>query len=101
TGRKVVIEAGTDLTIKAGGSFIRLDPSGVTIGGAKVRINSGGCPGSGTGARPLLPLDAQEPTVEAFSPDDCNVLQQKNSTECARQTGLPFCAACASCPEEK
>ncbi|GAB6112282.1 type VI secretion system Vgr family protein [Desulfomicrobium salsuginis] len=58
TGRKIVIEAGTDLTIKAGGSFIRLDPSGVTIGGAKVRINSGGSPGSGSGAVPQLPLNS-------------------------------------------
>ncbi len=60
-GMKAVIEAGTELTVKAGGSFIKLDPSGVTIVGAKVRINSGGSPGSGTGARPLLPLDSLVP----------------------------------------
>jgi len=57
-GRKTVIEAGTELTIKAGGSFIRLDPSGVCINGAKVAINSGGSPGWGSGARPLLPRQA-------------------------------------------
>lgn len=43
------------MTIKAGNGFIKLDPSGVTVGGSKVRINSGGGPGSGTGANPLLP----------------------------------------------
>ena len=60
-GMKTVIEAGTELTVKAGGSFIKLDPSGVSIVGAKVRINSGGSPGSGTGAKPLLPLDSLVP----------------------------------------
>jgi len=60
-GRKAVIEAGAELTIKAGGSFIRLNASGVTIVGPKVRINSGGSPGSGTGARPLLPGESIVP----------------------------------------
>ena len=56
TGRKTVIEAGTELTIKAGSGFIKIDPSGVYVGGAKVKLNSGGSPGKGTGARPLLPI---------------------------------------------
>jgi len=60
-GSKAVLEAGTELTVKAGGSFIRLDPSGVTIVGAKVGINSGGSPGSGSGARPLLPVNSLLP----------------------------------------
>ena len=51
-GDKVVIEAGSDLTIKGGGSFIRLTPAGVVILGAKVKINEGGSPGSGSGAAP-------------------------------------------------
>lgn len=54
-GLKTIIEAGSELTIKAGNGFIKLDPSGVTVGGSKVRINSGDRPGSGTGANPLLP----------------------------------------------
>ncbi len=55
-GRKTVIEACTELTIKAGAGFIKIDPSGVYIGGTKVRVNSGGSPGRGAGARPLLPI---------------------------------------------
>jgi hypothetical protein len=58
-GRKIVVEAGSELTIKAGGSFIKIDPSGVYVGGAKVRINSGGSPGTGSGASPLLPSDSE------------------------------------------
>ena len=55
SGTKTVLEAGAELTIKVGAGFIKLDPSGVTISGAKIKINSGGSPGSGSGARPLLP----------------------------------------------
>ncbi|AUG02256.1 type VI secretion system tip protein VgrG [Pseudomonas sp. 09C 129] len=55
TGNIVVLEAGAELTAKAGGSFVKLDAGGVTISGADVKINSGGAPGVGTPAAPLLP----------------------------------------------
>ncbi|EIU1413394.1 type VI secretion system tip protein VgrG, partial [Pseudomonas aeruginosa] len=66
SGLKVVLEAGAELTLKGGGSFLKLDASGVTLSGANVRVNSGGSPGSGSGAAPLLPgppLDADAATV--------------------------------------
>ncbi|MBD3655388.1 type VI secretion system tip protein TssI/VgrG [Marinobacter sp.] len=46
-GAKVVLDAGVELTIAGGGSFIKLDPSGVTLSGPGIRINSGGSAGSG------------------------------------------------------
>ncbi|HCU67739.1 MAG TPA: type VI secretion system tip protein VgrG [Desulfomicrobium sp.] len=101
SGIKTVFEAGTELTLKVGGSFIKLDPSGVTIGGPAVKMNAGGSPGRGTGARPLLPLSAVVPGIDSFNPDDCDVSRQHDATASARQTGLPFCAACAACPEEQ
>ncbi|WP_123361453.1 type VI secretion system tip protein TssI/VgrG, partial [Pseudomonas chlororaphis] len=55
TGNIVVLEAGAELTAKAGGSFVKLDAGGVTISGANVKVNSGGAPGVGTPAAPLLP----------------------------------------------
>ena len=55
---KAVLEAGADLTLKVGGSFVRLNAGGVTISGPTVKINSGGSAGVGTGARPLLPEGA-------------------------------------------
>ncbi|MDH1054432.1 type VI secretion system tip protein VgrG, partial [Pseudomonas alcaligenes] len=55
SGLKVVLEAGAELTFKAAGSFIKLDASGVTLVGPQIKINSGGGPGSGTGATPILP----------------------------------------------
>lgn len=54
-GQKVVIEAGTELTLRGGAGWIKLDPSGVRFGGPKVNLGGGGSPGNGSGANPLLP----------------------------------------------
>jgi type VI secretion system secreted protein VgrG len=64
-GSSIVIEA-PDVTIKGGGGFIRVDGGGVTIVGSLVRINSGGSPGSGSGAQP----EAPEPARPAELDDD-------------------------------
>jgi type VI secretion system secreted protein VgrG len=55
SGLKVVLEAGSELTLKGGGSFIKLDGGGITLVGPVIKINSGGAPGSGSGAAPVLP----------------------------------------------
>ena len=49
---KVVIEAGMEITLKGAGGFVKIDPTGVTIQGTLVRINSGGAPGSGSPGTP-------------------------------------------------
>ncbi|MBE7374637.1 bacteriophage T4 gp5 trimerisation domain-containing protein, partial [Pseudomonas lopnurensis] len=54
-GDKVVIDAGLELTASGGGSFLKLDPGGITLSGATIDINSGGAPGNGSGAKPILP----------------------------------------------
>nr|WP_298118187.1 type VI secretion system tip protein TssI/VgrG [uncultured Pseudomonas sp.] len=56
SGQKVVLEAGSELTFKAAGSFIKLDGSGITMVGPIIKFNSGGGPGSGSGAAPVLPI---------------------------------------------
>ncbi len=56
SGMKVVLDAGSEITFKVGGSFVKLDPSGVTLVGPSVNINAGGSPGSGSGAAPLPPV---------------------------------------------
>ncbi|XXT21211.1 type VI secretion system tip protein TssI/VgrG [Sorangium sp. So ce429] len=63
-GSALVIEAAEDLTLKGPGGFIRIDSSGVTIRGTLVRINSGGSPGAGAGARPELPEAAKVAVIE-------------------------------------
>ncbi|HEV7403999.1 MAG TPA: type VI secretion system tip protein TssI/VgrG [Chthoniobacteraceae bacterium] len=44
TGGNVLIQANS-ITLQAGGNFVKVDPSGVTIVGTIVLINSGGSPG--------------------------------------------------------
>jgi len=51
-GMKVVLEAGMQITLKAAGGFVDIGPSGVTIQGTMVLINSGGAAGSGTAQSP-------------------------------------------------
>ena len=58
-GMTVVIEAGMQLTLKVGGNFVDIGPAGVSIVGTMVMINSGGAPGSGSGATVQSP-DAPE-----------------------------------------
>jgi len=59
-GMKVIIEAGMQLTIKGAGGFVDIGPSGVTIQGILVNINSGGSAGVGSGAKPSSPDDAAQ-----------------------------------------
>jgi type VI secretion system secreted protein VgrG len=78
-GTKLILEAGAQLTIKGPGGFVDIGPSGVTIQGIMVLINSGGSAGSGSGSspdspdapgspqQPQKPIDAKEasPTAPA------------------------------------
>jgi type VI secretion system secreted protein VgrG len=60
-GMTVVIEAGTELCLKVGGNFIDINPTGVSIVGTMVMINSGGAAGSGCGSSPTDPADPTKP----------------------------------------
>ena len=56
-GMKVIIEAGVQLSLKGPGGFVDIGPTGVTISGMMVLINSGGAAGSGSGCS----VEAPEP----------------------------------------
>jgi len=56
-GMKVIIEAGMQISLIGAGGFVDIGPSGVTIQGTLVQINSGGSHGSGTAASPKDPKD--------------------------------------------
>ncbi|WP_069863908.1 type VI secretion system tip protein TssI/VgrG [Pseudomonas citronellolis] len=88
-GEKVTIDAGQGLTLKAGGSFVKLDPSGVTLSGADVKLNSGGSPGVGTAAAPLLPGPLQQ--ADQDKPGALLIAAQRQ----ALLRKLPVCAICA------
>jgi type VI secretion system secreted protein VgrG len=60
-GMTVIIEAGMQLSLKGPGGFVDIGPTGVTIQGTMVLINSGGAPGSGPGASPASPDDPTDP----------------------------------------
>src|SRR5215469_10722449 len=60
-GMTVVLEAGTELTLKVGGNFIDINPTGISIVGTMVMINSGGAAGSGHGSSPTDPADPKDP----------------------------------------
>jgi type VI secretion system secreted protein VgrG len=60
-GMKVIIEAGLQISLKGAGGFVDIGPTGVTIQGTMVLINSGGSAGSGSGASPKAPTDPKDP----------------------------------------
>lgn len=66
-GMSVVIEAGMEVALKGPGGFVSVGPTGVTIQGTMVLINSGGAAGSGPGAQtqspdsPAAPADPTDP----------------------------------------
>ncbi|RRV05316.1 type VI secretion system tip protein VgrG [Pseudomonas sp. v388] len=62
---EVVIDAGMEITLTAGGSFIKVDPSGITLCGPQIKLNSGGAPGVGMPAAPLLPSSTQPADADA------------------------------------
>ena len=88
-GEKVTIDAGQELTLKAGGSFVKLDSGGVTLSGADVKLNSGGSPGVGTAAAPLLPGPLQQ--ADQDKPGALLIAAQRQ----ALLRKLPVCAICA------
>ncbi|MEX1041303.1 MAG: type VI secretion system tip protein TssI/VgrG [Pirellulaceae bacterium] len=63
-GMSMVLEAGMSLTLKVGGNFINIGPTGVSITGTLVNINSGGAAGTGKGASPTGPKDPAEPNAD-------------------------------------
>ncbi|MGE4408377.1 MAG: type VI secretion system tip protein VgrG, partial [Pseudomonas sp.] len=91
-GSKVVIDAGTELTAAAGGSFLKLDPGGVTLNGAAIKMNSGGTPGKGSGARPILP--GQTLPADADKAGNLLLQAQKQALRRAAVQAQPFCAIC-------
>jgi len=62
--RNTVIEATGGLTIKAGGSFITVNASGVAISGPLVMVNSGGAPLSGSPGTAVPPVAPRAAATE-------------------------------------
>ena len=100
-GSKVVIDAGMELTASGGGSFLKLDPSGVTLNGATIKINSGGSPGKGSGLNilaPVIPWAADQDKAGA-KPKLALANTQLQLARKARQIGASRCPICEACRE--
>jgi type VI secretion system secreted protein VgrG len=84
-GMKVIIEAGVQLSLKAPGGFIDIGPSGVSIQGIMVLINSGGAAGTGSGSQPKEPAAPK-------TPEDAKPAQPTKPTEADNaKTGQKSC----------
>ncbi|MDH0083054.1 bacteriophage T4 gp5 trimerisation domain-containing protein, partial [Stutzerimonas stutzeri] len=94
SGLKVVLEAGSELTFKAGGSFIKLDASGITMVGPLIRMNSGGRPGKGSAAAPILPGK-----VKAADTDKAGMLLEPAQRQ-ALLRATPRCEICERVNQE-
>jgi len=102
-GMKVIIEAGMQVSLKAAGSFIDIGPSGVSISGAMVMINSGGSAGSGSGCSPASPDEPEEadttdpgstselPSLSPSEVEATELTPQALTFKQAAQSGTPFC----------
>ena len=62
-GMNVVIQAGMELSLVASGGFVTIGPSGVSISGTMVLINSGGAAGSGSAGSTPSPATPADPDV--------------------------------------
>ena len=93
-GAKIVLEAGTEITLKAGGTFIKLDPSGMSSVGSEINLNSGGSPGSGSGASPELPDQSVKPDV-GTAPVIRNIAQVQ-ALSFAQKAAQPLCPICGA-----
>jgi len=69
SGMKLIIESGMQLSLKGPGGFVDIGPTGVTIQGAMVLINSGGSAGSGSGASPDPPDAPKDPNAPQTADD--------------------------------
>jgi len=70
--QEIVIEAATKITLKVGGSFITVEPAGISIVGPMVKINSGGAP---TAAVPGLVTDPNDASpADTGEPGDLDKL---------------------------
>ena len=94
SGLKIVLEAGSELTFKAAGSFIKLDASGIAMVGPVIKMNSGGSPGKGSGAAPVLP--GQVRLADADKAGGLLIQAQRQ----ALQRKQPLCAICEAGEQE-
>ena len=81
-GQMLVLEATSALSLDAGGSCLLIEPSGIKLQGASIRINSGGSPGNAE-----IPSLAKMLLPAALSAIQLATFKKK----------APFCEECEKC----
>lgn len=66
-GMSCVIQAGVELSLVCAGNFVTIGPSGVSISGTMVLINSGGAAGSGSAGQTGSPASPNTPDATKYS----------------------------------
>ena len=96
-GASVVIQAGMQLSLVAGGSFVTIGPEGVSISGLMVLINSGGAAGSGSAGDTGSPGNPGTPDdPETVKDDDSGGSNPGGAGGSASPAGSPAPGAGAS-----
>ena len=81
------------ISLKVGGNFIDIGPAGVSIKGVMVMVNSGGAAGSGSGAAPKAPKNAEK-AHSSEGGKDKPITAKVAALQTARTTATPFCEIC-------
>lgn len=120
-GTTIVIEAGAQVSLKAGPSFVDIGPSGVSISGPIVKINSGGAAASGSGSSPTAPAvpdvpdppevakeaikadpgQSDEPAVAAQPPKPVTYSSSAKVLQSAANDGTPLCEKCEEAAQQE
>lgn len=106
-GQNLIVDAGSTISLKAAGGFINIGPTGVSIVGTTVLINSGGAHTPGPGANPTKPkkpklADVANPgqasgpplviSAPPLPPGNAVASSYTAQTlKAAAQSGAPFC----------
>lgn len=107
-GSTAVFEASQGLTLKVGGSFVTINPSGVHISGPIVNINSGGSALAGLGTRAETAVPPKEalgqsggamdepgpPRKRTPTPQELDSHPVSAALLRAAKSGAPFCQIC-------
>jgi hypothetical protein len=90
----LIMEAGSQLTLKGPGGFVDISASGIAIQGTSVLINCGGSAGSGTACKPASAEDAAEASPKEPSIADDSKPGQKSAPPA--MPGLPPISSAAT-----
>jgi len=103
--KTLILEAGSQISLKVGGNFIDIGPGGVTVNGTMLKLNSGGAAGTGHAQKPEAPKEPKEADKaepgkkdeappEPRPPKPITYSSSAKLMKQAAQDGTPLCEKC-------